>query len=113
MLAVDVFLIAVGKVHDFGCVGIILPGIVDFQLHTKVPISVPVEDRVRLIVVILDYAMFSMPAMAAVASCRIIVFILIIGIVLMDCSAAVHTGRVVPVIASAAQRCFAVPLVII
>ena len=57
--------------------------------------------------------MICVAAMAAVASCRLIVIILKIGIVLMNCSAAVGTGCVIAVIAPAAQRCFAVAFVVI
>lgn len=64
MLAVDVLLLAVGNVHNFGCVGIVFAGIVNFQLHTKVPISVPVEDRVRLVEIVENYPV---PVVVAVA----------------------------------------------
>ena len=64
MLAVDVLLLAVGNVHNFDCVGIVFAGIVNFQLHTKVPISVPVEDRVRLVEIVENYLV---PVVVAVA----------------------------------------------
>ena len=57
--------------------------------------------------------MVCVAAVAAVASCGIIVFILIIGIVLVDCPAAVGTGCVIVIIAPAAQRRFAVAFVVI
>lgn len=113
MFDVNQFTFRIGDPFDFFCIGVVLATIVDLQLYTKISVAFAVENWFRFVVVIMDHAMIRVAAMAAVASCRIIVFILIIGIVLMDCPAAVGTGCVIAVIASAAQRRFSVPFIVI
>ena len=72
MLAVDVLLLAVGNVHNFGCVGIVFAGVVYLQFNTKVPISVPVENRFRLVAIVENYPV---PVVVAVAGICIFVYI--------------------------------------
>ena len=71
-LAVDVLLLAVGNVHNFGCVGIVFAGVVYLQFNTKVPISVPVENRFRLVAIVENYPV---PVVVAVAGICIFVYI--------------------------------------
>ena len=55
VLAVEVFqAAAVGDGHDLGGVVVVLTGTVHFQLYAKIAITVPAEQRLGLVVVVLN-----------------------------------------------------------
>ena len=107
VLAVEIFkTVAVCNGHDLGGVVIVLTGSVHFQLHAKIAITVPTEQRLRLVIVVLDRLTGSAARVAVIAE-RIFVSIALTGIISMDNSnkvAAVVTVCVVTVIAVLTKR---------
>ena len=68
MLAVEVFqAVAVGDGHDLGGVVIVLTGSVRFQLYAKIAITVPAEQRLRLVIVVLNRLAGSAARVAVIA----------------------------------------------
>ena len=81
VLAVEIFkTVAVCNGHDLGGVVIVLTGSVHFQLHAKIAITVPTEQRLRLVIVVLDRLTGSAARVAVVAE-RIFVAIALTGVI--------------------------------
>ena len=107
MLAVEVFqAAAVGDGHDLSGVVIVLTGSVHFQLYAEIAITVPTEQRLRLVIVVLNRLAGSAARVAVIAE-RIFVAIALTGIISMDDSneiTTVVTVCVVTVIAVLTER---------
>ena len=107
VLAVEVFqAVAVGDGHDLGGVAIVLSGSVHFQFYAKIAITVPTEQRLRLVVIVLNRLAGSAARVAVVAE-RIFVAIALTGVISLadaDEIAAAVTVCVVTVIAVLTER---------
>ena len=107
MLAIEIFqAVAVCDGHDFGGVVVVLTGSVHFQLYAKIAITVPAEQRLRLVIVVLNRLAGSAARVAVIAE-RIFVAIALTGVISMDDSneiTTVVTVCVVTVIAVLTER---------
>ena len=107
MLAVEIFkTVAVCNGHDLGGVVIVLTGSVHFQFYAKIAITVPTEQRLRLVVIVLDRLAGSAARVAVIAE-RIFVAVTLIGVIgLADADeiTAAMTVCVVTVIAVLTER---------
>ena len=107
MLAVEVFqAAAVGDGHDLGGVIIVLTGTVHFQLYAEEAVAVSAEQRLRLVIVVLDRLAGSAARVAVIAE-RILVAIALTGVIGLadaDDITAAMTVCVVTVIAVLTER---------
>ena len=107
MRAVEVFqAAAVGDGHDLGGVIIVLTGTVHFQLYAEEAVAVSAEQRLRLVIVVLDRLVGSAARVAVIAE-RIFVAIALAGVIgLADADeiTAAVTVCVVTVIAVLTER---------
>ena len=107
VLAVEVFqAVAVCDGHDLGGVVVVLTGSVHFQLYAEEAVTVPTEQRLGLVIVVLDRLAGSAARVAVIAE-RILVSIALTGIISMDDSneiTTVVTVCVVTVIAVLTER---------
>jgi hypothetical protein len=88
-------------------------GIVNFEFHAKPSVAFSKEGRLRLVIVVVDYATIIVAAMACVASGLVAVLVQIIGIIMEQDSATVFTGSVIAIIATLAKGCCIVAGIII
>ena len=100
VLAVDVFSGTIGNTQDDFSIALIFTCLVNFQLNTKVASVCTIENRLRLVIIIVDEFV---PAFF-VAIIAIVITVLIIGIFLFNNRAAVRTASVIFVIALLTDR---------
>ena len=107
MLAVEIFkTVAVCNGHDLDGVVIVLTGSVHFQFYAKIAITVPTEQRLRLVVIVLNRLAGSAARVAVIAE-RILVAIALTGVIGLadaDDITAAMTVCVVTVIAVLTER---------
>ena len=55
MLGIQVISIPIGRIQDLCGIAVALPSAVDFQFHAEIPEALAVENRLRLIVIVVNY----------------------------------------------------------
>ena len=115
MLAVGQGPAPVGKLQQLPCMAVAFPAVVDLQLHPKVTGSGSMENRLRLIVVVLDSLSVGRAGMAAVAERLFLsrIILRIVCLVHMQQRAAADAVGIMPVIAAPAERGILVPRVVV
>ena len=93
----------VGNLHNAGSIAVTLAGIIDFQLHAKVPAALPIELRLWLVVVIVDTTVFLATAVAGIAPGLVIIVRFIVGIIGQKHSPTVFAVCVISVVAALTQ----------
>ena len=102
MLTVDQVLLPVGDAEDALRVVGVFPAAIDLQLDTEETVSLPIEDGLGLIAILMNGAAVDLPA-AALAVGVIVVIRVITGVGMDECSAAGTVG-VISVVAVRADR---------
>ena len=102
VLTVDQVLLPVGDAEDALRVVGVFPAAIDLQLDTEETVSLPIEDGLGLIAILMNGAAVDLPA-AALAVGVIVVIRVITGVGMDECSAAGTVG-VISVVAVRADR---------
>ncbi|SCI59309.1 Uncharacterised protein [uncultured Blautia sp.] len=115
MLAVDPFLFLIGDPQELFGVGAILPGAIDFQFHAKEPGAVSIENRLRLVAVVLNSPVAGGPGIAGMTERLFLVRVIpvIVGFVVAKQLPAADAVGVIAAIATLAERRVTVPGIVI
>lgn len=91
MLAVEMLVLSIGDFQNLSGSCVTFTSSVNFQLYTEIAAAVAIENRVRLLVVIVNWAAVLISAIAVLSQCFITVVILVKCIYLAD-----HQTQTVP-----------------
>ena len=115
VLAVDPLFAVIGDFQELSGIGAIFPGPIDLQLHTKEPGAVSIEDRLRLVTVVLDGLVAGGPGIAGMAERLFLVRVVpvVVGFIIVKQLSAADAVDVIAVIAVLAERRVTVPSIVI